>query len=155
MPVGDASHCIGSIVMPLLMHPHARACLAFLLSGARGWWRLLSPHPTCTSRVSGYITVCENVGSWWLTSKIHRLREALYVVHIMDSHGLCNWYSQPMTRFLHNSYSSWRRLTPRFFLISYVGRQVAWPMYSASLIHEHQEEHETDWWTPSMHSIAY
>ena len=26
--------------------------------------------------------------------------------HIMDSHGLCKWYSQPMPRFLHNSYSS-------------------------------------------------
>ena len=75
--------------------------------------------------------------------------------HIMDSHGLCNWYSQPMTRFLHNSYSSWCWLTPRFFLISYIGRWAARPTYSASLIHEHQEEHETDWWTPSMHSIAY
>ena len=50
----------------------------------------------------------------------------------MFSHGLCNWYSQPMTRFLHNSYSSRRRPTHRFFLISYIGRRAARSTYSAS-----------------------
>ena len=39
--------------------------------------------------------------------------------HIMDSHGLYDWYSQPTLRVLHNSYSSWRRPTLRFFLIWY------------------------------------
>ena len=52
--------------------------------------------------------------------------------HIMDSCGLCNWYSQPMARFLHNSYSSRRRPMHRFFLISYIGRRAARPTYSAS-----------------------
>ena len=41
--------------------------------------------------------------------------------HIMDSHGLCNWYSQPMLRVLHNAYSSQRWPMLRFFLIWYVG----------------------------------
>ena len=50
----------------------------------------------------------------------------------MFSHGLCNWYSQPTARFLHNSYSSRCRLTHRFFLISYIGWRAARPMYSTS-----------------------
>ena len=50
-------------------------------------------------------------------------------MHIMDSCGLCNWYSQPTPRFLHNSYSSQRWPTPRFFLISYIGRHRPVPKY--------------------------
>ena len=47
--------------------------------------------------------------------------------HIMDSHGLCNWYSQPMLRVLHNSYSSWCQPMLRFFLISYIGQHALTP----------------------------
>ena len=50
------------------------------------------------------------------------LRATILGFHIMDSHGLCNWYSQPTPIFLHNSYSSRCWLTLRFCLISYVGR---------------------------------
>ena len=46
----------------------------------------------------------------------------------MDSHGLCEWYSQPTLRVLHNSYSSWHRPTFRFFLIWYVSRRLARPV---------------------------
>ena len=46
-------------------------------------------------------------------------------LHIMDSHGLCNWYSQPTLRVLHNSYSSRRWPTLGFFLIWYVGQRLA------------------------------
>ena len=45
--------------------------------------------------------------------------------HIMNSHGLCNWYSQPMLRVLHNSYFSQHWPMFRFFLIWYVGWQLA------------------------------
>ena len=48
-----------------------------------------------------------------------------HIHHIMDSHGLCDCYSQPTLRVLHNSYSSRRRPTLRFFLIWYVGRRSA------------------------------
>ena len=41
--------------------------------------------------------------------------------HIMDSHGICNWYSQLTLRVLHNAYSSQRWPMLRFFLIWYVG----------------------------------
>jgi len=40
----------------------------------------------------------------------------------MFSHGLCNWYSQPTVRFLHNSYSSQCQPMLRFSLISYISR---------------------------------
>ena len=55
--------------------------------------------------------------------------------HIMDSHGLCNWYSQLTPIFLHKSYSSQCRLTLRFCLISYVGRQSARPTCSNNEMH--------------------
>ena len=48
--------------------------------------------------------------------------------HIMDSHGLCNWYSQPTLRVLHNSYSSRHQPTLGFFLIWYVSWWSARPV---------------------------
>ena len=83
------------------------------------------------------------------------LRRHLLIEHIMDSCGLCNWYSQLTARFLHNSYSSRCRPMHRFFLISYINWRVAWPTYSASQIHKHHEEHGTGPWTLSGHTIAY
>ena len=58
----------------------------------------------------------------------------------MFSHGLCNRYSQPTARVLHNSYSSRRRPTSRFLLISYVGRRSARPTCSDTQIHAHPME---------------
>ena len=51
----------------------------------------------------------------------------------MFSHGLCDWYSQPMLRDLHNSYSSQCWPTLRFFLFDMLadGRPVQW-----SAVHE-------------------
>ena len=72
--------------------------------------------------------------------------------HIMDSHGLCNWYSQPTPRSLHNSYSSqcWPML--RFLLISYVGQWLAWLMCFNTKMHAQHEEGQTGWsWSaPNM-----
>ena len=64
-----------------------------------------------------------------LCTKEHNSHHAwCWPIHIMDSHGLYDWYSQPTLRVLHNSYSSRRWLTLRFFLISYVGRRSARPV---------------------------
>ena len=56
--------------------------------------------------------------------------------HIMDSHGLCNWYSQPTLRVLHNSYSSRCWPTLRFFLIWYISQRSARPV-----IRVHEMDH--------------
>ena len=48
-----------------------------------------------------------------------------YVNQPMFSHDLFNWYSQPMLRVLHNSYSSQHWLMLRFLLIWYVSWQSA------------------------------
>ena len=93
-----------------------------------------------------YVCICCWT-SWW--AKALERHWSMEEEHIMDSHGLCNWYSQPTPRFLNNSYSSQCWPTLRFLLILYVGRWSAQPMCSDNEMHVQDKEGQPSWHAPT------
>ena len=68
-----------------------------------------------------HMSLCIHIGMLLQLQCSHFPHPFRLALQPMFSHGLCNQYSQPTARFLHNSYSSRHRLTSRFSLISYIG----------------------------------
>ena len=104
-----------------------------IILGVLGYQRPFIPNHTTIAKPLSDLTKKDHPFTW--TPECRKALDTLINIHIMDSHGLCNWYSQPTLRVLHNSYSSWRLPTLRFFLTVFDTLADGWPV-RWSAVHE-------------------